>query len=152
MGCGRIGQVQLRSIRTGLLRTAAAPHRSASVFLLGLPGFRGMGSGGYLHKRSGDAAAGQKDDGGVIVKRVRLARKARPGLPVHSRPDPGLPTPERWQRLFLADSTGFGCEVGATANLVRRSGCLEPAPGGYRHRVPPRQSRRGGWCDGPGLF
>ena len=37
----------------------------------------------------------------AVVKRVRLTRKTRPRLPVHSRPDPGLPTPKQWKKLHL---------------------------------------------------
>ena len=37
--------------------------------------------------------------GGNMGKRVRLAKKTRPGVFSHSNPDPGHPTPRRWKRL-----------------------------------------------------
>ena len=62
------------------------PHRS-------LPTFSRLGSRGQLHTRSGDAAAAREEGDSIPVRRVRLTRMTRPGLPVHSRPDMVLPTP-----------------------------------------------------------
>ena len=41
------------------------------------------------------------DAGGNFRKKVRLTRKTRPGVSLHSIPDPDLghPTPRRWKRL-----------------------------------------------------
>ena len=58
-----------------------------------------------------------------VGKRVRLARKTRPGASSHSNPDPGHPTPTRWKRLrppFLRRSGGG--EVGVPRNLFPRLG------------------------------
>ena len=81
--------------------------------------------GGAAGKSCGHAVVDLSDEGSILVKRVRLTRKTCPRYLVHSRPDPGLPTPKRWIRLHLPESSGFG-------GLSRRGGGLEPAPGGNR--------------------
>ena len=94
--------------------------------------------------------------GSIPAKRVWLTRKSRPGLPVHSRPDPRLQTPKRWKRLQPPGPSGFGGEARESANLsprlgvvrVRRLGRLEPAPGGNRRRV----SSWSAACTGPVFF
>ena len=60
--------------------------------------------------------------GGNLGKRVRLARKTRPGISSHDDPDPGHPTPRRWKRLRLPSSEGEGGEVGVPRNLFPRLG------------------------------
>ena len=49
--------------------------------------------------------------GGNMGKRVRLTKKTRPSVFSHSNPDPGHPTPRRWERLrspFLRRGGGRG--------------------------------------------
>ena len=56
-----------------------------------------VGSG--IGERYGITPGYSSDTGGNSGKRVRLTRKTRPGVSVHSIPDPGHPTPRRWKRL-----------------------------------------------------
>ena len=60
--------------------------------------------------------------GGHLGKRVRLTRKTRPGVSLHSIPDLEHPTPRRWKRLRLPSSEGEGGEVGVPPNLFPRLG------------------------------
>ena len=55
-------------------------------------------------------------------KRVRLTRKTRPGVSLHSIPDQGHSTPRRWKRLRPPSSEGEGDEVGEPRNLFPRLG------------------------------
>ena len=41
-------------------------------------------------------------------KRIRLAKKTRPGVLSNSNPDPVHPTPRRWKRLHLPSSERVG--------------------------------------------
>ena len=56
--------------------------------------------------------------------RVRLIRKTRPGVSLHSIPDPDLghPTRRRWKSLRPPSSDGEGSEVGEPRNLFPRLG------------------------------
>ena len=56
----------------------------------------------------------------IPVKRVLLTKKKFPGYPVHVKPNPGLPTPKRWEKLHPTESSGFGGEVGQLVNLFPR--------------------------------
>ena len=56
------------------------------------------GRGGRVRKRE-VAKTHLSNDGSSTVKRVRLTRKTCPRIPVHSRPNPALPPPKRWNRL-----------------------------------------------------
>ena len=62
------------------------------------------------------------ETGGNTGKRVRLTRKARPGVSFHDIPDLGHPTPRRWKRLRPPSSEGEGGEVGEPRNLFPRLG------------------------------
>ena len=60
---------------------------------------RGLGEGlpgGSSGKRCGYASADLADESSIPVERVRLTRRTCSGYAVHSRPDPGLPTP-KWE-------------------------------------------------------
>ena len=59
---------------------------------------------------------------GNMGKRVRLTRKTRPGVSLHSIPVQGHPTPRRWKRLRPLSSEGVGGEVGEPRNLFPRLG------------------------------
>ena len=62
------------------------------------------------------------DAGSTVDKRVRLTRKTRPGVSLHSIPDQGHSTPRRWKRLRPPSSEGEGGEVGEPRNLFPRLG------------------------------
>ena len=81
----------------------------------------------------------------TLVKRVRLTRKTRPGIPVLSHRDPGLvghPTPRRWNILLFLDPLDqekrwaclaiFFLGLGVGRGLRRES--LDPASEGNRLR------------------
>ena len=70
--------------------------------------------------REGSASGDHGEEASMFVKRVRLSRKTRPEVLVHSGPEPGLSTPIRWKRLNPPESSGFGCEAGAPTNLIPR--------------------------------
>ena len=63
--------------------------------------------------------------GSNTAKRVQLTRKARPGSPVHPRPDPGLPTPKRWKGLHLLVSFGAGERWARLATFFLALGLVE---------------------------
>ena len=57
------------------------------------------------------------DDGGKVVKSVRLNRKTCPATSAHVCPDRGLLTSKRWKRLHLPASSGSGEERWASLAL-----------------------------------
>ena len=65
---------------------------------------------------------GLPETGDTVGKRVRLTRKTRPGVSVHSIPDRGHPMPRRWKRLRSPSSEGVEGEVGEPRNLFPRLG------------------------------
>ena len=73
----------------------------------------GNGSG----KRQVGTPGHLSDLGGNMGKRVRLTKKTRPGTSSHVNPDPGHPTPRRWERLRPPSSEGEGGEVGASQSF-----------------------------------
>ena len=83
-------------------------------------------NGAWAGGRDGVASSQLLDDGGNKTKRVWLTRKTCPGTHVHFRPDPGLPTPTRWERLALPDSSGAGEEVGVPRDLFSHAWNLHP--------------------------
>ena len=70
----------------------------------------------------GVATGHSVDEGGGMVKRVRLTRKTRVSIPPVSIPDQGYSTPRRWKRLRLPSSEGVGGEAGVHRNLFPRLG------------------------------
>ena len=101
------------------------------------------------------------ETGGNMVKRVRLTRKTRPDVSLHSIPDQGHPTPRRWKRLrsFLRRSGGRGgrasqsfsstwgwamCATGDAWNLHSEGTGVGVFPAG--------QSSRKDQCTGTGSF
>ena len=115
--------------------------------------------GGEVGKRRAVTSGDLLDIRGNSGKRVLLARKTCPGIPVRGDPDPGHPTPRRWKRLLhlLAPqdqerggraSQSFSSSKGWVNFCVGVS--QEPASEGSRleGRVPAGQPSPRGWCTG----
>ena len=99
--------------------------------------------------------------GGNLGNKVRLTKKARPGVFSRSNPDPGHPTPRRgkdcapfppkeWEVRWACLAIFF---LALVLGEVLHWGCLEPAFGRNRHRgFPAGQSSRRDQCTGTGPF
>ena len=82
-----VGFEGIQLVQLGHQSSVTAPHFSRRF--------------GWAGKRDGVTTSHLRDGSGNVVKRDRLTRKTSPGIQLHFRPDPRLPSQKRWKRLHL---------------------------------------------------
>ena len=109
--------IEIPQLHVDMVIDDTAPIFSPCVFALGLfPGWV------MVVVRQTITPGLPTETGGNLGEGVRLTRKTRRGVSLHSVADLGHPTPRRWKRLWPPSSEGEGGEVGVPRYLFPRHG------------------------------
>ena len=87
------------SANVGLLDGTLKLRHCTTLFAMRFPPWSLPRVGNGSDKRQFDIPGSHSDSGGHLEKRVRLTKKTRPGVFSHYNPDPGHPTPRRWEKI-----------------------------------------------------